>query len=96
MRATVQPWARAAQDLEEEHHRREFFDALDAAGREGEIARHLRTCYLIARIVPRCEPVPSIRCSTCVALQHFAANAIAVELRLSRLVPEGPAPRRYP
>ncbi len=37
-RATVQPWARAAQDLGEEHYRREFFDALDAAGRAGETA----------------------------------------------------------
>jgi len=37
-RTTVQPWARAAEDLGEEHYRREFFDALDAAGREGETA----------------------------------------------------------
>ena len=37
-RATVQPWARAAQDLGEEHCRREFFDALDTAGRAGETA----------------------------------------------------------
>jgi hypothetical protein len=37
-RATVQPWARAAQDLGEEHYRHEFFEALDAAGRPGETA----------------------------------------------------------
>jgi len=37
-RATVQPWARAAQDLGEEHYQREFFDALDAAGRAEETA----------------------------------------------------------
>jgi fido (protein-threonine AMPylation protein) len=37
-RATVQPWARAAEDLEEEHYRHEFFAALDAAGRAEETA----------------------------------------------------------
>jgi hypothetical protein len=37
-RATVQPWAQAAQDLGEEHCRDEFFDALDAAGRARETA----------------------------------------------------------
>ena len=37
-RATVQPWARAAGDLGEEHYRREFIDALDAAGRAKETA----------------------------------------------------------
>lgn len=37
-RATVQPWGRAAEDLGEEYYRREFFEALDAAGRAGERA----------------------------------------------------------
>ena len=59
-RATVQPWARTARHLGEEHYAREFLEALDEAGRPGESEFDVfGSAFMPLRSDPRPEMAPA-------------------------------------